>query len=165
MSEAEENNIEAPPEVAHKFTDTKGDEWEVALDVTAIKRARKELGIDLLNLDSGNLIARLMSDPIMLVDLIYVLCIDQAEERSISDTEFGGRMAGDAIADATEAMLGALVSFIPSPRDRATMKQVLDKTQEMMETARDHIEKEIKGGALDRIASEAAGKYSTSSPA
>ena len=165
MNSTNEKSIEAPPEVAHKFTDTKGDEWAVALNVSAIKAVRNHLGIDLLNLDDGQLILKLTSDPISLVDVIYVLCMDQAEAKGVSDSQFGARMAGDVIADATEAMLEALVSFIPNPRDRANMAKVLKKSEEVMEATRDLVDKEIEAGVLDQIVQNALGELSTNSPA
>jgi len=164
MNITNEKSIEAPPEVAHKFTDSKGDEWAVALNVSTIKAVRQHLSIDLLDLDNGKLILNLTSDPIMLVDVIYVVCMDEAEERGVIDSEFGARMAGDVIADATEAMLGALVSFIPNPRDRANMAKVLNKTHQIMEATRDLVDKEIANGALDKIAEKAIGDLSTNSP-
>ncbi len=157
--------IENSTEGAHKFTDTKGDEWVVSLAVSTIKEVRSELDIDFLDLDDGRLITRLISDPITLVDVLFVICRSQAERKNITDHDFGKRMAGDVIAMATEAMLEALVSFIPNPRDRANMSKVLAKTREVMEAARDQVDAEIEGGALERIVAEAAGKSSTNSPA
>lgn len=157
-----ENTTTETEPVSHSFVDCKGDEWTVFLDTTLIKQIRKQLHIDLLDLDNGKLIAKIMSDPIMLVDLLYLVCIEDATKRGISDEDFGRRMAGNSIADATEAMLGALVSFIPNARDRKNMRQVLAKTQEVMELTRDDVDKQIAGGVLDRLAEKVRGEQSTS---
>jgi hypothetical protein len=49
-------------------------------------------------------------------------------------------MAGDAIEAATTAVLEELISFCPSPRDRANLGRVLQATK-VMDKARDLTEK------------------------
>ncbi|MCL4196233.1 MAG: hypothetical protein KJZ69_01960, partial [Phycisphaerales bacterium] len=102
------------------FRDNAGNEWTVEINVAALKRIRSLTGTDLLEVISGgDLLERLMRDPVLLCDILYALVKPQADQKQISDEAFGAAMAGDAIDAATAALLDELVAFCPSPRDRA----------------------------------------------
>jgi len=137
------------------FQDNAGRTWTVSITIDAIKRVRGLLDVDLLEVVGGKLIDRLITDPVLLCDIVYAVCKPEADAQSVSDEDFGRAMAGDAIEHATTALLEELVSFSPSPRDRANLKKVLETTQRVMDKARDLIEQKIENGELDRIAGEA----------
>lgn len=139
------------------FTDNANRSWDVEINVATIKRVRDLApgGVDLLDIVEGKLIEKLISDPVLLCDIIYIICKPQADERSVSDEQFGQAMAGDAIEHATTALLEELVSFSPSPRDRANLGRVLEATNRVMDRARDLIEQKLDSGELDRMAEEA----------
>lgn len=149
------------------FKDNAGRTWTVSITVDAIKRVRGLLDVDLLEVVGGKLIDQLISDPVLLCDIVYAVCKPEADAQGISDEDFGKAMAGDAIEHATEALLDELVSFSPSPRDRANLQRVLETTRKVMDKARDLVEQRIESGELDRIAEEAlanAGGLSGTSP-
>ena len=75
--------------------------------------------------------------------------------KQVTDEDFGRAMAGDAIDHATTALLEELVSFFPSPRDRANLQRVLQATWRVMDKARDMIEKRIDSGEIERLAEQA----------
>jgi hypothetical protein len=108
---------------------------------------------------SNGLIEKLVRDPVLLCDVIYAACKPQADEREVADEAFGASMAGDAIEHATAALLEELVDFCPSPRDRANLGRVLKATRDVMDKARDVVERRIDelidGGALERAVLEA----------
>lgn len=104
------------------FTDNTGKTWSIAINVGTVKRVRASLDVNLLDAVEGKLIERLVSDPILLCDVIFVLCQQEAETRGITDEQFGQAMAGDAIDAATSALLEELVDFFPSGK-----RQVLTK--------------------------------------
>lgn len=161
------------------FSDSAGREWTVEITVAAIKRVRGLAGVDLMEVLEGSngLIEKLVRDPVLLCDVIYAACKPQADERQVSDKAFGASMAGDAIEHATAALLEELVDFCPSPRDRANLGRVLKATRDVMDKARDVVERRIHelidGGALERAVLEAvpptveaaAGGSSGSAPA
>lgn len=109
------------------FTDNAGRTWTVAIHVAAVKRVRAILEIDLYGLvnEGFERLAELCHDPVTLVDLLYVLCQDEAEKRGVSDEDFGRAMAGDSIERATMAFIEALTDFFPNPRVRAGLKRVM----------------------------------------
>ncbi|MCC5786885.1 MAG: hypothetical protein JJU33_09310 [Phycisphaerales bacterium] len=141
------------------FTDNAGRDWTVEINVSALKRIKGLTGTDLLEAIDGPLVERLIRDPVLLCDVVYAACKPQADERKVSDEDFGRAMAGDAIDRATAALLEELVAFCPSPRDRANLGRVLTATRDVMDKARDLVERRIdeltSEGALDAIAEAA----------
>ena len=115
------------------FTDNKGRTWEVALNIRQMKRVRDVLGVDLVNVisatkDGGvstDTLERVANDPILLVDILWVLCENQAKEAGISDEDFGSSLAGESVEDATRAFLDELVDFFPGAR-RLYLRKAVD---------------------------------------
>ena len=116
-----------------QFTDTKERVWDVELNVRQMKRVRDVLGIDLVNvIQAGkdgavatDTLDRVANDPILLVDILWVLCEGQAKAAGVTDDDFGSSLAGDSIADATRAFLDELVDFFPGAR-RLFLKKAVD---------------------------------------
>ena len=116
-----------------QFTDTKERVWEVELNVRQMKRVRDVLGIDLVNvIQAGkdgavatDTLDRVANDPILLVDILWVLCEGQAKAAGVTDDDFGSSLAGDSISDATSAVLDELVDFFPGAR-RLFLKKAVD---------------------------------------
>ena len=108
----------------HIFKDNQGRSWNFALNVWEMKRIRASLGVDLVNAvalgKDGNvqadLVDRIANDPCLLVDILWVVCEDQAKEDGVSDVDFGSSLAGDAVEEATRAFLDELVDFFPGAR-------------------------------------------------
>jgi hypothetical protein len=178
------------------FKDNAGRTWSLTLNVWTVKKVRDLLGVDLLDLgeraeppngdparrslgEGGKpgLLFRLIADPVLLVDVIYVVCKDQADSAPVTDEQFGRAMGGDAIDAATKAFLEELADFTPSPRDRARARKVIDATWKLIDRAQDLLdakaEKELPAAvetALNALAVSEQGEpnrgsSSTSSPA
>lgn len=156
------------------FHDTAGRSWNLALNVYAVKKVRDLLGLDLLDLGGSDkpgegLLYRLIADPVLLVDVLYVVCKGQADQvlgKDVTDEQFGQAMAGDVIDAATKAFLEELADFTPSPRDRARARKVIDATWKLIDKAQDLLdakaEKELP--AAVEAALQVLGSSSTSSP-
>lgn len=152
-----------------QFKDNAGRTWTVEINVATLKRVRGLTGVDLMQVIEGTLIEKLIRDPVLLCDVVYAVCKPEADAAKVSDEEFGKAMAGDAIEAATGAVLDELISFCPSPRDRANLGRVLQATNRVMEKARDVTEKRIETltseGELDKLVNrllETSGSSSTS---
>jgi hypothetical protein len=156
------------------FKDNAGRTWSLTLSVWTVKKVRDLLGVDLLDLggepasaQKPGLLFRLIADPVLLVDVLYVVCKDQADGASVTDEQFGRAMGGDAIDAATKAFLEELADFTPSPRDRARARKVIATTWAMIDRAQDVLdvraEKELPAAADALLKS--LGSSSTSSPA
>lgn len=97
------------------FTDNKQRQWDIAIDAPSILRIREDCDPRfLLNDDEDdNTYTRMQTDPVLLCRVIFLLCAKQRTERSVTEEDFYLNVIGDAIDDATEAMLEAIKSFIP----------------------------------------------------
>jgi len=128
------------------FSDADGREWRLSIDVSAIKRCRNLINEDLL--DVQQILARLMVDPILLCDVLYVVCQPQADDLGVSDEEFGRSMRGRSIADAKTALLGDLVDFFPEEADRENLRAAVAKLNETTGRARDLIRQRLESPKL-----------------
>jgi len=147
------------------FTDNAGRGWTVAITTDAVKRVRTLLDVDLLEIVEGKLLQRLIQDPVLLCDVIYVVCKPEADARKVSDEDFGRAMAGDAIEAATKALLEAIANFFPNQRDRANLTRVIETTWKAMDRARDAIDAQLDAGELERIVEQALASAGISSGA
>jgi hypothetical protein len=123
------------------FLDNAGRTWVIQIHVTAVKRVRALIDVDLFALidDEMKGLAKLMADPCSLVDVIFVLCQDEAGKLGISDEDFGRAMAGDAIERGRDAFLAELIDFFPDPKVRGALQKVME------------ISKRIQQARLDRL--------------
>ena len=106
------------------FSDNQGRTWTVTINVECIKRVKTLLGVNLLDAIEGELVERLVTDPVLLCDCVYAICKPEAEARGITDEDFGRAMAGDAIEHACTALLEELVDFFPEPKRRVLAKAI-----------------------------------------
>lgn len=130
------------------FTDNVQREWAIEVNVNALKRL-KPIGVDLAGDGFSTVIQQLASDPIMLVDTLFVLCQSQADKMGISDMQFGQSMAGDAIERATNALVEALIDFFPKARQRA-LRTVWEKVKTADTQMIDYVGTIVDEGKLDQ---------------
>lgn len=131
----------------HVFRDNAGRSWPVAINVAAVRSCRGLLGLDLYGLvdDQFAGLGALLGDPCRLVDVLYVLCRDEAARLGVSDEDFGRAMAGDALEHAADAFLAELADFFPNPRVRAGLRQVVEKGRRVRDLMLDHAESLLAG--------------------
>ena len=106
------------------FKDNEGRTWTVKVNIATVKRVKSLLGINIFDAIEKDLIARLVSDTILLVDVLYVICKPEAELKNVSDEQFGEGLAGDVITAATTALLEELVDFFPEAKRQVLQKAV-----------------------------------------
>ena len=130
------------------FKDNADRTWTVTVNVDAIKRVRSLLSIDLMEAVEGKLIERLIGDPVLLCDVIYCVCKEDADAKGITDEEFGRSMAGDAIELATTALLEELVDFFPQGK-RQLLRKALAKLETLQETMLAVVSERLDSPELD----------------
>jgi hypothetical protein len=127
----------------HTFSDTQGRPWTITLNVDAIRRVRSVLNINLLEAIEGKLLERLITDPVLLCDILFVVIQPQAITHGISDEDFGRSLGGDVLDVATTALLEELVDFFPSAK-RTVFRKALAKLKQLeilaIETATQRLE-------------------------
>lgn len=147
------------------FKDTAGLEWPVSVNVASIKRVRDMAAVDLLAVADGKMIDRLYQDPISLVDTLWAICQPQIVERQTTPEQFATAIAGDALEDATTALMEDLRDFFPKAR-RTTMGKALTKIREVDERAHQRAGEKIDAMDVDALlaqSSEPAGSSPGSS--
>jgi hypothetical protein len=122
------------------FTDTKNNVWAVDVTVLTCKRLKKMLGIDVFDLEK---FFKLAQDPITLCDVLYVVCLDEANTRGISDEQFGASLSGTAIRDAKNALMEAYINFIPDPAAAEKVRIVREKYEKVGEKILESLEKKM----------------------
>ncbi len=132
------------------FNDNTGRTWSLTINVDAIKRVRGLLDVDLMHAVDGKLLERLVTDPVMLCDVVYALCKPEADPRKVSDEDFGRAMAGDAIDAATTALLEELVGFFPQAK-RQVLRKALDKLKVLETKVFDAVTARLDSGEIDRM--------------
>jgi len=138
------------------FTDNAGRTWTVQVNVDAIRRVRDLAKVDLLEVVEGKLIERLVGDPVLLCDVLYCLCKEQADAQGLADVDFGRGMGGDAIDHAATALLEELVDFFPQGR-RRVLSKALAKLRHLQTAALTAVEARLDSPELDqRLAAELA---------
>ena len=143
------------------FTDNKGRAWEIVVTVATVKRVRALCKVDLnsiVELDKNNkpsaeLLERLSSDPVLLVDVLYAICKPQADKLGVLDEDFGEAMAGDVIEHATTALLEEVIDFFPEAK-RMVMQKILSASRRFSRAARKKLEAELNGEFENRVVSE-----------
>ena len=113
----------------HKFKDVDNNEWVIQLDTHMARSLRKELGVDLLNLDEET-ISKLSSDTETLVDIISFICTDQIKSKDMDERKFAQCMVNDALDNASEALMQELV-FI----SRRSRREIVAKAWEKIKAA------------------------------
>lgn len=136
------------------FTDNAARAWTIQVNVDALKRVKSLLDVDLMEAVDGKLLQRMLDEPILLCDIIYALCKPQADAAGVKDEDFGRAMAGDAIDNATQALLEELVDFFPQRR-RALLTKVLDKLKKLDSLALATVTDRIEKIDLDKVMSSA----------
>lgn len=114
------------------FTDNTGRAWTVSLNVGTLKRVRGLCKVDLMQAVEGKLVEKLIADPVLLCDVLFAVCKEEADKLQVSDIDFGRSLGGDAIDSATTALLEELVVFFPQRR-REVLRKALHKMNQLQE--------------------------------
>jgi hypothetical protein len=106
----------------------------VSITVDTIRRVRTLLGKDLLSIIDGDLYPQVVSDPVILVDLLFAICKPQADQLGVSDEVFGAGFSGEVLDRATEAFVEALVDFFP-PKRASLLRAMVEKMTSLEDLA------------------------------
>ena len=138
------------------FADNAARTWAINVSVSAVKRVRDMLGVNLLEIADmkSGMLDRLVTDPCLLCDILFCLVQPEAEAKGISDEDFGRALAGDALDQATDALLSEVVDFFPKGR-RTVLRKILDKLAALQQKAVVTAMTRLEDPETDRILEEA----------
>lgn len=126
------------------WKDAEGHAYETKITVAEIRDVKTELGINLMDIATGDLLQRISEDVILLCDILYVINRSQAKEYGIDDAQFGRNLYGDALEEATRAFVEEMINFFPNQRTRQLLTKAMTKGQERMDKALDLAEKTLE---------------------
>lgn len=126
------------------WKDAEGHAYETKITVAEIRDVKTELGINLMDIATGDLLQKISEDVILLCDILYVINRSQAKEYGIDDAQFGRNLYGDALEEATRAFMEEMINFFPNQRTRQLLTKAMTKGQERMDKALDLAEKTLE---------------------
>lgn len=134
------------------FADEKGRTWNLSITPWEMKAVRARTGVDLGKLLNDDLkpFRELVSNPATFVDVLFVLCEEQARAAGVSDEDFGRAMYGDAVDRAGLAFEEAFLLFCPS-RTRKILGKLLTAARAAAERAGAEFEARVEAADLDAI--------------
>jgi len=137
------------------FEDKKGHRWTVEFTVGTAKRAKSLLEADFLappSEDRPSPILRLDTDAWFLVDMLFLVCEDQAEgpPLNVDADEFAERLSGGPLKDAHDALMEALEHFFQS-LGRKPLVEMIRRQREILTQAMAVGARKIKGATVDRV--------------
>lgn len=136
------------------FRDSEGTEWEIRVNVYAVKSLRTALDLDLLSLikDRMHGFGELMQDYPRFVDMLFVLCREQCNSRQLSDEDFARRLGGDALDNAAQAFVAEYADFFPDPRVRAGLHKVFSLSRQVGDHLVSRLDKELTEADSEKMA-------------
>lgn len=114
------------------FEDQTGRTWSIKLSAPLIHAVREDFRIDLVNLEKDPL-SQMRNDPMVLVDVVEVLCREEISRVGLSPTEFAEKLPVPP-DPMLEAVREAIIDFFPTGR-ASHVREVLAGYDSMAEKA------------------------------
>ena len=128
-----------------QFKDSKGQIWNVNINIGHYLALKSKLGIDISESfqSADNWMTRLASHDSIetLLGMIDILLESERKSRDLTLDQMYEGMNGDVIADATNALIEAIVLFSPAHKQKA-LRLIVDSVTVGMERAMVMVEKE-----------------------
>lgn len=136
------------------FKDSAGRSWDVSISVQSVKTVRDLLKIDLYALveQGAKGLGDLLGNPVAFVDVLYVLCREQAQKQGVSDEDFGRGFAGDVLELAGDCFVEELIDFFPNRPGRASLRKLIAKGKEAGAQLMSRIDSQIEALSPERMA-------------
>lgn len=108
------------------FKDNKNNKWEIEINMFTVKQVKDLLGVNIVDLNDEQVMSKIKDDMIFIIDVIYVLCKKQIDERKMDECSFAEGLLGDALENAVSAFIEAWTDFFPlATRKRLKASQKL----------------------------------------
>ncbi len=121
--------------MSREFTDLAGRTWKLSLDWFLHEQVKEREGVMLLALGDNEceLLARLHTDYALLVNILWILCEEQAPALGVVDGEklkatqiFAKGLGGDVLESAAHALVDAVIDFFPNPDQRDSLRKLTE---------------------------------------
>jgi hypothetical protein len=158
------------------FTDAKGQSWLIDFTVDELKRCKKMLEHNPLDLfDQEMTFAIKLADPEYLVDLLWVVLLPTIEEKKLTPESFARLFKGDSLLQARRALAVAIANFFQEAQRReaalAMVRKVigieaaiLAKLDPLTEAVNSLDESQLASAAYDSLMNGQESSESTPAP-
>lgn len=116
-----------------EFKDANGKSWKLVVNIKTAKAVRDLLNVDVLRIFEEEQQKLILGDYLTFINVLYVLCKDEADSRKMTDVDFGEALVsedGDALERARDALLEEVSSFFPKAR-QSLVRTMTSKTREL----------------------------------
>ncbi len=125
------------------FKDNKNRKWEIEVNIFTVKLVKDLLGVNIVDLKDDETMSKIKNDMIFIIDVIFVLCKEQADKLGISDEEFAKGLMGDPLENAVSAFIEAWTDFFPEAT-RKRMKASQNLAGNVMKKMWGEVDKTMK---------------------
>lgn len=132
------------------FKDSAGNDWHVKVNVRTYRELKNSLDLDLMSFDT-EMNDRIMDDPSLIADILYICCEDQAKSRNITDIQFGEGLTGNSLRDGVNAFLEGIVNFTQNPKRQEALRKMLNLIMEGEDMILDEVLKGINAITLKEL--------------
>lgn len=140
------------------FRDKTGKQWEIDIEYGTVKRIKALCGVDILDLVAldeksgelkGDLLDRLITDPILLIDVLYATCKPQVDNNNMTDEDFGRGFTGEEIEGATKALINGVIDFFQEPK-RTILRKMVGAVVRFMDKEKQEVMTKLQTVDLDK---------------
>ncbi len=123
------------------FIDLENRTWKFSINMGMVKIIKSRLGIDILYVggDEKKSIFEIISDPVNFIDILFLLCEEQAEKLGVSDLDFAKAIDGTIYEDASFKFQEELVDFFPE-RQKKLLAKLLEQMKKVKQATMTEIE-------------------------
>lgn len=147
------------PAALPEFVDAEGRRWRLRWTIGLARAVREKHRLDFLNAHNGQALGVVTRDNDQLVNVLWELCLAEAERQAVDVHAFAAALDGDSLARGLDALLESLVLF-SMPAERPAMRAVIGRLQELQARESDLKVQKVAGPAgtklLDRTLAAAS---------
>lgn len=133
--------------MARYVKDSKGEQWDIVVNVNTIRRVKTQTA-DTVNLfepgepENKPIWQLLHQDVLLWYDVLYATLLPQCKERDITEEQFGERFAGDQIVEAREIFYEQWALFLQGLQ-KHEQALVVEAAVKSMTRAAERVKQEI----------------------
>ena len=113
-----------------RLLDARDRTWIIAVTPYEYQRIREQCDVDLYDIvvpgKQLEILKRLETDDVLLVNVLWCICEEQAESAKVTKTEFTKGFFGDALEKGYQSIVDALAFFFRSPSHRELMRKLAE---------------------------------------
>mgnify|MGYP000980434925 CR=1 FL=1 len=148
------------------FQDRNGKTWTLDLNIATWRRVKAETGIDLADVMTereGQSDLQRLTDPIKLMEVIYILCVPAADRATITGEVLMAAMDMETVEKASDALLDEIVNFC-RPAVKTILTKLLKLSRNYAAEKQKQMNRMLEDDTMEQALKQAWNTSSPSSP-